>query len=74
MRELIANSSARFHLQDGRPLVFHAVRRSFVRRLAGEILLLFLVAVIGFVAANLFARSRPDGRAPGATITAASAR
>jgi len=74
MREFIAGSSARFHLKDGRPLVFHTVDRSFVRRRAGDILLIFIIGLLGFVAANLFARTHADARPASSTKVADSSR
>jgi hypothetical protein len=52
--------AARFHLKDGRPLVFHSLPESFFRRRAGEILLFVLLVAVGMVAATLFAKGTAD--------------
>jgi hypothetical protein len=54
--------AARFHLKDGRPLIFQSLRPSRFRRYAGEIALTLLMAVLGLIAATLFAKGRPDAR------------
>ena len=54
--------AARFHLKDGRPLIFQSLRPSRLRRYAGEIALTLLMAVLGLIAASLFAKGRPDPR------------
>lgn len=65
--------AARFHLKDGRPLVFQSLRPSRLRRRAGEIVLTLLVAALGFIAATLFAKGRPDARPGAASLSARSA-
>ncbi len=52
--------AARFHLKDGRPLVFHSIPESFFRRRAGEILLFVLLVAAGMLAATLLAKGAPD--------------
>jgi len=54
--------AARFHMKDGRPLVFQCLRTSRLRRRAGRIVLTLLMAALGFIAATLFARGRPEAR------------
>jgi hypothetical protein len=49
-------------LKDGRPLVFQCLRTSRLRRRAGRIVLTLLMAALGFIAATLFARGRPEAR------------
>jgi len=63
--------AARFHLKDGRPLVFQCLRPSPLRRRAGGIVLTLLMAALGFIAATLFARGHPDAR-PASSDAAAS--
>jgi hypothetical protein len=68
--------AARFHLKDGRPLIFQSLRPSRLRRYAGEIALTLLMAVLGLIAATLFAKGRPDARParpPAAALSARSA-
>jgi hypothetical protein len=55
-------NAARFHLKDGRPLIFQSLRPSALRRRAGEITLTLLMAVLGLIAATLFAKGRPESR------------
>jgi hypothetical protein len=52
--------AARFHLKDGRPLVFHSIPESLFRRRAGEILLFLTLLAVGMLAATLLAKSRAD--------------
>ena len=58
------SSAARFHLKDGRPLVFHTIPQSVFRRRAGEILLFVMLAAVGLIAATLLAKGRPDPPRP----------
>lgn len=55
-----SSDAARFHLEDGRPLVFHTVPQSVFRRRAGEILFFVMLAAVGLIAATLLAKGRPD--------------
>jgi hypothetical protein len=64
-------NAARFHLKDGRPLIFQSLRPSAFRRHAGEIALTLLMAVLGLIAATLFAKGRPEAR-PARPAAAAS--
>jgi hypothetical protein len=66
-----SSHAARFHLKDGRPLVFLSLRPSRLRRRAGGIILTILMATLGFIAATLFAKGRPEAR-PARSDTAAS--
>jgi len=52
--------AARFHLKDGRPLVFHSLPESFFRRRAGEILLFVLLVAAGMLAATLLAKGTAE--------------
>ena len=74
----ISSHAARFHLKDGRPLVFLSLRPSRLRRRAGGIILTLLMATLGFIAATLFAKGRPEARPAGhdtaASLSARSAR
>jgi len=63
--------AARFHLKDGRPLVFQCLSTSRLRRRAGGIVLTLLMAALGFIAATLFAKGRPEAR-PARSNAAAS--
>ena len=65
--------AARFHLKDGRPLIFQSLRPSRLRRYAGEIALTLLMAALGLIAASLFAKGRPDPRPTRAPAGAALA-
>ncbi len=58
------STAARFHLRDGRPLVFHTIPRSVFRRHMGEIALALMLAVVGLIAATLLAKGRPDSPRP----------
>jgi len=65
-----SSHAGRFHLKDGRPLVFLSLRTSRLRRRAGGIILTILMATLGFIAATLFAKGRPDARpAPSAAAS-----
>jgi len=68
---VLGSRCGRFHLKDGRTLIFQTIRRPFLRRRAGGIALALLVVVLGFLAATLFARSRPDAHAARRTREAA---
>jgi hypothetical protein len=61
--QISGSGTAKFHLKDGRILVFHAVRPSALRRRAGEVLLAALIAALGLLAATLFAKGHPEARA-----------
>jgi len=69
------SQAARFHLKDGRTLIFQALRPSLFRRRAGEIALALLVALLGLIARSLFAKGRPEVRSKPAeaSLTARSA-
>ena len=51
-------SCGRFHLQDGRKLVFYPVRQSGLRRRTGEVIALAFVLIAAVLAATLLAASR----------------
>jgi hypothetical protein len=59
-----SSGAARFHLKDGRPLVFHTLPQSVLRRRAGEILILAVLAAAGLIAATLLAKGRSDPPGP----------
>lgn len=68
------SSAARFHLRDGRPLVFYTIPRSVFRRRAGEFLLGVMLVAMGLVAATLLAKGRPEpARLPKPASSRASA-
>jgi hypothetical protein len=54
----LPGSCGKFHLKDGRPVVFHCVRRSNLRRRAGEALALAFVLIAAAFAASLLTASR----------------
>jgi hypothetical protein len=58
--QTLGSDAARFHLQDGSPLVFRTIPRSVVRRHVGEIVLALMLGAVGLVAATLLAKSRPE--------------
>ena len=58
----LGSRAARFHLPDGRALIFQTLRPSILRRRAGEIALALLMALLGLIARSLFAKGRPDVR------------
>jgi hypothetical protein len=66
--------AARFHLKDGRPLIFHSLGPSRLRRYSGEIALTLLMAVLGLIAATLFAKGRPEPRPTRPAAAALAAR
>ena len=66
----IRSNAARFHLKDGRPLVFLSLRPSPLRRRAAQVVLTLLIATLGFIAASLFAKGHPDARPAGPGTTA----
>ena len=57
MQEM-GSRAARFHLKDGRPLVFHSIPESVFRRRAGEILIFVMLLAAGMLAATLLAKGR----------------
>lgn len=73
-KPVLSSQCARFHLKDGRTLVFKTIPRSLLRRRAPEIALALLVAVLGLLAAELFAKGlgRSDARAARPTREAAA--
>jgi hypothetical protein len=61
--------AAQFHLKDGRPLIFHSIPESVLRRRAGEILLILMLLAAGMLAATLLAGGRVE--APRASVVRA---
>jgi hypothetical protein len=61
--QISGSGTGKFHLKDGRTLVFHAVQQSTIGRRAGEILLAAVIAGLGLLVATLFAKGHPDARA-----------
>jgi hypothetical protein len=51
-------SCGKFHLKDGRPLVFYPVPQSSLRRRTGEVLAVAFVLIAAALAATLLAASR----------------
>ena len=70
----LGSQAARFHLKDGRTLIFQTLRPSLFRRRAGEITLALLVALLGLIARSLLAKGRPDARSSRPAEAALSAR
>jgi hypothetical protein len=57
MRHSLPSAGARFHLRDGRKLVFYTVRQSGFRRRTGELLAVAFVLTAAALAATLLAAS-----------------
>ncbi len=62
MQSSLPGSCAKFHLKDGRKLVFYPVRQSGFRRRTGEVIAVAIVLVAAALAATLLAASRPPRR------------
>jgi hypothetical protein len=64
-------SCGKFHLEDGRKLVFYPVRQSGLRRRTGEVIAVAFVLIAAALAATLLAASRaPKHSGRGDTRTA----